>query len=41
MRKEKDRPTKTNSEFATIGIVILLIVIAIAVGLSRTVRWFP
>jgi len=36
----KERPSRKSNKFATIGIIILLILIAIAVGLFRTLRWF-
>jgi len=39
-KKEKGSPTKKSSKFITIGIAILLILIALAVGLSRTLRVF-
>jgi len=39
-RKEKKRPARKSNRFVTIGIAIVLILIALAVGLSRTLKWF-
>jgi flagellar basal body-associated protein FliL len=39
-KKRKKEPTTKSNKLLTIGIVILIILIALAVGLSRTLRIF-